>query len=812
MKKIKKFLFLTTSILLPSLFLVSCIKKEKTDNNNDLIKKPTGSSLKIIEKPSLSYKDLRSTSAILELKSSSPLNLGVVNLFSKEVDKKMYPKTPFASFEIKETTSYITFLLNNLLQNKTYDVKVEYIQQDKKEEIESKNIFTTPPPEIIKTAEQQIGEFFNLNLDKYLKIRAKNNFDISNVKAENMLKNLQMQQKLEVYYENIPEEIKKQMNQKQLNLNNIQLKMQYYKAKIKEDDSSTIIVPLVIESKEQNQFSKYRRLVKMREIKLELSRFKEDDKKVSQYAKLSQFMDNMPPSISLKEGVESAKLIQKFEQDSFVGNFETVQDKRKKIVEKYFNLVNLKNQANKIDYWVEDIQLDPLNPLNIIINLRITHKDTSKYISKPLIFNVKNNSVAYNYQNLKYWAKEMAHIYLLGYKNIYNYNFNNAKQNEIAINSPNENIVNYTIEQISLTPNVSQSLDVSVTAHFKDGSASYAFIKTFGVPKRAYIFPKEFQDSSEKYRMIVDELDRENLSKVTNSAAQRVDATILGGGYLEQRGIYSGKSLSKQFHMGEDYLAPAGTALLAPFNGKIVAAYDLPTKGIGDGVGASIIMEVAKKDLVGVLDQKIINKNFRYTDTIAITFMHLDPSYLKNLGTIAVASASGREMAYVSEITPFSPKYVSKGEQIGVIGTTANNGGWVPHVHSEVFNGNAYQYDVHGNKLKEFTNGYHSNWTRARRYDPSKANFNPSSIKAIGVSVTSNAKIYKVDPITLEPTKEQIQKNNLPLVDRNYYISKNNDEAKRGLINPNILFSIVDKESLAFYIEDIFPELNKRSN
>ena len=136
----------------------------------------------------------------------------------------------------------------------------------------------------------------------------------------------------------------------------------------------------------------------------------------------------------------------------------------------------------------------------------------------------------------------------------------------------------------------------------------------------------------------LDEIQKDNPNK------------IIAGGYLEKRALYTSDIYNakdtnekRNVHLGIDFWLPTHTPIHSIFDGKVICSvYQKPFKGYGGFI---------------ILEHQIKGVNF-YT-----LYGHLSKESVYKNG-------KGAE--------------IKAGEQIGVLGTYAENGEWVPHLHFQV--------------------------------------------------------------------------------------------------------------------------------
>lgn len=148
---------------------------------------------------------------------------------------------------------------------------------------------------------------------------------------------------------------------------------------------------------------------------------------------------------------------------------------------------------------------------------------------------------------------------------------------------------------------------------------------------------KEF-NNPEYFGSKLEELQKNNPNK------------IIAGGYLEKRALYTSDIYNakdtnekRNIHLGVDFWLPTHTPIHAIFNGKVICSvHQKPFKGYGGFV---------------ILEHQIDGVNF-YT-----LYGHLSEESVSR-------HKKGAE--------------IKAGDQIGVLGTYAENGEWVPHLHFQI--------------------------------------------------------------------------------------------------------------------------------
>ncbi|GAB5398849.1 MAG: aminotransferase class III-fold pyridoxal phosphate-dependent enzyme [Aureisphaera sp.] len=137
-----------------------------------------------------------------------------------------------------------------------------------------------------------------------------------------------------------------------------------------------------------------------------------------------------------------------------------------------------------------------------------------------------------------------------------------------------------------------------------------------------------------------------------NKLQQDHPNSLIAGGYLEPRPIYTSSTYDKEgnngpesraVHLGVDFWLPAGTPVHALFDGEVVVA----------------VNDKGYKEYGGLIILKHEENN------IAFYTLH---------GHLAVASANASKVG----------DRILKGDQVGVLGTPNENGDWSPHLHFQV--------------------------------------------------------------------------------------------------------------------------------
>ncbi|MDZ7293732.1 MSC_0775 family lipoprotein [Mycoplasmopsis pulmonis] len=681
----------------------------------------------------------------------------------------------------------------------------------------------------------QLNKFLELKLDKHIKVEIENNLDVSNVLAEHFNSNGQWK-KLKLNTSALEsDEVKNILKANKIDLTKFKFYINENSILVDEQDSRKINFNIHINAVETKENFK---LFSSHIIESTYSGFKKNPSELRNMSALEKFIEDNPQKISLKSDKNQNDIsffdiqeeFRKLEDD----DFEKLLVKRKDLLKKYFDLQNLENKNEAINFKVNKVYIDNNKENTLAINLRIIRaklkevlirqqdqslakRKVTVFTSKEMIFKVSKDTGAMRVKkdDLEF-IKANAKLRAFDYSSAYNFDFENMEDSlsKVIVDSTHKKL-KYKVLDVTKNDQYTRSWKVKITSISEDPNLDkIEFVKNFEVPKRAYIFNQELQDVNKNYSMDLGEFQANQLTEVTDSLRQRLQSPIVSGGWLDIRSIYHARKVlevTKQLHLAEDVLVEKGTKILAPFDGEIVAAYYLKSERIGYGIGTVTILKVKKKDLIGHVDQSVIDNELAETDSIFISFIHLDDSYLKELGTVKeyksniVGRKQERITAAVEEISAKSPKKVKKGDVIGIVGTIQNNGGWVPHVHVEVYYGSSNWYTKEGIKQGLWQRGIHSNTPLYNSYDSSKPEFNPLALKPQAVTYARSKLYHKIDDLSTLAPGEIIDEKYDRRIFYNDYIAYR----QYGVLNPNLFFRFNGSSSLKFNIFDIFPNLEE---
>ncbi len=144
--------------------------------------------------------------------------------------------------------------------------------------------------------------------------------------------------------------------------------------------------------------------------------------------------------------------------------------------------------------------------------------------------------------------------------------------------------------------------------------------------------------------------DPESCQEYLDRVLEKHKKRVAFGGYLERRGLYDGfghfnpgESGKREYHLGVDFWAPAGTSVHTPWKGRVHSWAN--RTGRGD-YGPVILLE---------------------------HFVHGKPLY-SLYGHLSAGSLDGL----------FEGKEFKMGQKVGRLGTASENGGYAPHLHFQL--------------------------------------------------------------------------------------------------------------------------------
>nr|VZR97187.1 hypothetical protein MF5295_00185 [Mycoplasma feriruminatoris] len=328
--------------------------------------------------------------------------------------------------------------------------------------------------------------------------------------------------------------------------------------------------------------------------------------------------------------------------------------------------------------------------------------------------------------------------------------------------------------------------------------------KKIGVGKYTDLYTSEFtKNNIQAPNFATEKLTQENLKSINKDFFKQFDSELFSGGYARSRGFYGEKVKTPKFmHIGEDYIANDFQPVVMPYDGEIIAAYELTTNVPFESVGTVLVAKIPVDNLSWSPKEKEIYLNDNKTH-IYVSFLHLDAQRTLNnasLGWSAETAQLGdkRTVKVVKSVTPQNPKKFSKGTVIGYLGNNASNGGWMSHAHINLYT----------NRPSYLSENYFSSKTtrtplddkRVQSYTASISNGKFSTIGNIGVEQKIVGQVYKVDPKTgVEDKKMKLSE--IPLYLNG--LSMLGFEKTRGYANPNLMYKLRDDRTVSFSVKEV---------
>ncbi|MDZ7293550.1 MSC_0775 family lipoprotein [Mycoplasmopsis pulmonis] len=582
-------------------------------------------------------------------------------------------------------------------------------------------------------------------------------------------------------------------NQKRKWLEKLKYKIAYHNIHQKRSNLEKFFVPIDIYLKVENSWPQ---IFLSRTIEVEAENF--ELKNLRYPLKISEqnrkkiiekfnFFSNELKKIELAKliKIKKEKILQYQEYDiEELGSFELSsifsfsKNQKIKSIQKQIN----QNETNffKINFLVNKAFFSKNNPFEI--NLKINYslgffelKKSSYAIShgKSVFIKINLDKNDFDKYFKQQYFKEMLDFKIVK-NNLYNINFEKSSLKDFALRVFDENILITKVNYIKVDPK-----NALFEVDFKYKNEKHKIFKKIGLGFYSYIFEKDFQDSSYKaYNFIAENVQQEELDGVYAEMFRGFESKILSGGFNIMRSFYSKNTKAKWLHVGEDYLAPEYSAIVAPFDGKIIAMYESKMIDEGFGLGTLIMMKIdydklklSPKEFQEYFQIKKGTKGYFYLGLI-----HLDRDTSFNIEDLKLEHKIFYEprlentIAY--KIKPTKAKQVFKSQIIGYLGSTQSNGGWIPHVHVCLYSNVKKIFDENGFWQK--TNFSHSQ--RFKNYWNKTSGFNISSVNVDGVRLASF----------------ESQKNQIYVSPINYY------ELNIGYVDPNALFKIRGKSSYWF--------------
>ncbi|TQC54105.1 hypothetical protein E1I18_00680 [Mycoplasmopsis mucosicanis] len=370
----------------------------------------------------------------------------------------------------------------------------------------------------------------------------------------------------------------------------------------------------------------------------------------------------------------------------------------------------------------------------------------------------------------------------------------------------------FEVSNFSLTQKTNSRRNADAKWKVKYNDKDYELNKNFGVGEFVDLYDTEFMLKNQNLvQFVVNKLTETDLPKINASMYSFYGNNLFTGGYDELRGFYEKSNDSPRWlHVGEDYLAPENTAIVAPFDGELVGAYFV--KGgetLHEGIGTNVVTRYKLENLK--ISPRLKEKWFSNTDHFYIGYMHQNANLVFNNPELVIESKEvvadkekrKKTIDVAKGITPKTPIAFKKGQKISFVGTTNNNGGWMPHTHVTIYNPI--------NKYRFATGFDHENGQnydkRIEKYSPDVDGSTYKALRVDGVfSVLGSDKKYKLNPLTASELKNGKNKiingsrQSLILPIQRY---ETGDRA-RGVVNPNLIFKLRGEESYFFNVEDYY--------
>lgn len=371
------------------------------------------------------------------------------------------------------------------------------------------------------------------------------------------------------------------------------------------------------------------------------------------------------------------------------------------------------------------------------------------------------------------------------------------------------------IEKIETNENDFRNATVILNVKVAGESNPIKLEKHIGVGRYSLLFEEQFTKQNINAPAFATEgITTKNLPSIDKTFFGHYNSQLFSGGYASARAFYSDNVVVPKFlHIGEDYLAPDYQPVLAPYDGQIVAAYELTTKVVATGVGTVVVIKIP----VGNLDWSPKEKEIYLNDNdkhIYMSFLHLDAGKTLNNTSLGwqsetVTLGKDRTIKVAPTVSADTPTEVKKGQIIGFLGTQDTNGGWMAHAHVNLYtNRNLWLSPNHFNKVATQSN-IDKRVKEYKKTEKDKTTYR--NVGNIGVEGVLNPKaVHEVDPKTGLALKDGQGKDKALKELRTYVdtISMLSREQSKGYADPNLVYKLRDSRTFAFGIEDLF-ELNK---
>ncbi|MCE6091045.1 hypothetical protein J7894_03375 [Mycoplasmopsis agalactiae] len=475
--------------------------------------------------------------------------------------------------------------------------------------------------------------------------------------------------------------------------------------------------------------------------------------------------------------------------------------------------------ALKFSKFIEDIVLNSadLGAANAKIRIGVSLFDTKKKTTvweagKTVLgkFSIpKEQKLLGNLQ-----LGELIDVHTIG--NIeHNSDLSALTKDNLFVNVKSTKIEKVEIEKIETNENDFRNATVILNVKVAGESNPIKLEKHVGVGRYSLLFEEQFTKQNINAPAFATEgITTKNLPSIDKTFFGHYNSQLFSGGYASARAFYSDNVVVPKFlHIGEDYLAPDYQPVLAPYDGQIVAAYELTTKVVATGVGTVVVIKIP----VGNLDWSPKEKEIYLNDNdkhIYMSFLHLDAGKTLNNTSLGwqsetVTLGKDRTIKVAPTVSADTPTEVKKGQIIGFLGTQDTNGGWMAHAHVNLYtNRNLWLSPNHFNKVATQSN-IDKRVKEYKKTEKDKTTYR--NVGNIGVEGVLNPKaVHEVDPKTGLALKDGQGKDKVLKELRTYVdtISMLSREQSKGYADPNLVYKLRDSRTFAFGIEDLF-ELNK---
>lgn len=713
----------------------------------------------------------------------------------------------------------------------------------------------------------QLGTFLENNFQQFVNVNYVSNeeLDQSQVLISNFRQNLLPHKYLEIFIDNnelnkaVENFNKNQPKNFKLNIKNFSYEILYSQVKENDRDTSVLDVPLNIryfDASENNPWKREQDFVVTKQV----PGFKKNEEKQTLIDKVLQLDSQINPENAAKFDVknkskystlELVKILNSKLQIKYTESLVPEKETDQKFIEKtkYLNrkiddiafvgtdnekdlIFNLPTIEDGVNYYLKDAKISDTDFSKIEITLRgVAAKNDKVYSSLDLHFTIgstENNKFKdLTEEEFFELTKEKIDIKLKNHISAINYPWDKTSIYDFEIKNTNPRYEEEIVSVLSTSQkNRSAKLAIQLTDKKNPSNQPIYIEKEVGLPKHLELFDRENTDIAQKLdkperaHLTIPELPRENLLQITNSVNQLANSFATPGGYQEFRTFYTSPQFTAALHIGEDVLVDAGMILKTFAKSKVISAYYLENSAPGTGIGAQVTLEVKVKDLD--IDQKIKDNQLRNVDSLIFFFIHLDPSFLSQLGTVTTETIGTRKFQIVKDITPKTPLYLEKDQPFGKIGTTEVNGGWTPHVHMEVY---PVYYEVNDSKKQEaktFLNWDYipTNFSTLRIADKRFSTYdkNPTTIKVTGVKISQAKEVplkFNKDGTAIrQPKTKQKNNNQTPEASKNReYPRLIFDEFnKEQSLNPNYIFQFRTDDQSTVRLESLYSEAEDNTN